>query len=159
MTAAVVPATRSPDETARLAADTMWANDAACQNLGIEILAVGPGTATLAMAVKDTMVNGHDTAHGGYIFALADTAFAYACNSYGLVTVAAHCSITFIRPGTRGARMIAEAREVSRSARSGIYDVRISIDGVAIAEFRGHSRTIGGSFIDGGPAAAETPTP
>lgn len=158
MTAPFVPE-RTPEATARVAADTMWASDAACRNLGIEILDVGPGTATLAMAVKDTMVNGHDTAHGGYIFALADTAFAYACNSYGLVTVAAHCSITFIRPGTRGARMIAEAREVSRSARSGIYDVRISIDGVAIAEFRGHSRTIGGSFIDGGPAAAETPTP
>lgn len=158
MTANVVAVTRTAEETARLAADTMWAGDAACQDLGIEILAVGPGTATLAMAVKDTMVNGHDTAHGGYIFALADTAFAYACNSYGLVTVAAQCSITFIRPGRRGGRLIAEAREVSRAGRNGIYDVRVSSDGVVIAEFRGHSRTIGGSFIDGGEAASEAPS-
>jgi len=148
-----VAALRSPEETARLAADTMWASDAASRGLGMEIVAVGPGTATLAMTVTETMTNGHETAHGGFIFSLADSAFAFACNSYGVVTVAAHCAITFIHPGRRGDRLVAEAREVSRSGRSGIYDVRVSAAGVTIAEFRGHSRTIGGSFIDEKPAA------
>lgn len=146
-----IPA-RSPEETARLAAKTMWSNDSASQALGMELVEVGPGTATLAMTVTETMTNGHETAHGGYIFTLADSAFAFACNSYGLVTVAAHCSVTFIRPGRRGDRLVAEAREVSRSGRSGIYDVRVSVSGVTIAEFRGHSRTIGDSFIDATPA-------
>ena len=147
----VAATARSPEETADLAARTMWASDSASRALGMELVAVGPGTATLAMTVTDTMTNGHDTAHGGYIFTLADSAFAFACNSYGLVTVAAHCSVTFIRPGRRGDRLVAEAREVSRSGRSGIYDVRVSVGGVAIAEFRGHSRTVGDSFIDTGP--------
>lgn len=149
-----IAALRSPEETARLAADTMWASDPASRGLGMELVAVGPGTATLAMTVTETMTNGHDTAHGGFIFSLADSAFAFACNSYGLVTVAAHCSITFIRPGRRGDRLVAEAREVSRSGRSGIYDVRIRVGDVTIAEFRGHCRTIGDSFIDPKPAVA-----
>ncbi len=136
-----------PQALARLAADTMWANDHAAQGLGIEILVIGPGTATLAMTVGPAMLNGHGIAHGGFVFALADTAFAYACNAYGDTTVAAHCTITFIRPGKAGARLVASAQEVSRSGRSGIYDVRVSVDDVVIAEFRGHSRTIGGSFL------------
>jgi acyl-CoA thioesterase len=148
-------AQRSPEETADLAARTMWASDSASRALGMELVAVGPGTATLAMTVTETMTNGHDTAHGGYIFTLADSAFAFACNSYGLVTVAAHCNVTFIRPGKRGDRLVAEAREVSRSGRSGIYDVRVSVDGVVIAEFRGHSRTVGDSFIDPAVKPAE----
>ncbi len=139
---------RTPQETARAAAEAMWRNDKASQGLGLEILDVGPGRATLAMTVTGAMTNGHDTAHGGFIFALADSAFAFACNSYGETTVAAHCSITFIRPGKRGERLVAAARELSRQGRSGIYDVQISVDGVAIAEFRGHSRTVGGSFIE-----------
>jgi acyl-CoA thioesterase len=129
--------------TAKRSADAMWAGDRASRDLDMEILDVGPGTATLAMTVSDAMVNGHDTAHGGFIFALADSAFAFACNSYGETTVAAHCSITFIRPGRRGDRLIAKAREVSRSGRSGIYDVQVSVEGETIAEFRGHSRSLG----------------
>jgi acyl-CoA thioesterase len=132
--------------TAQRAADVMWAADRASQGMGIEVLAVAPGTATLAMVVSDAMVNGHDTAHGGFIFALADSAFAYACNSYGTVTVAAQASISFIRPGRRGDRLVARAREVSRIGRSGIYDVSVSVGEQVIAEFRGHSRTISGSF-------------
>ena len=128
---------------AKRSADAMWAGDRASQGLGMEVLDVGPGTATLAMNVSDTMVNGHDTAHGGYIFTLADSAFAFACNSHGEATVAAHCSITFIRPGRRGDRLIAKAREVSRSGRSGIYDVQVSAEDEIIAEFRGHSRSLG----------------
>jgi acyl-CoA thioesterase len=114
----------------------------------MEILEVGPGAATLAMTVGEAMTNGHDTVHGGFIFALADSAFAFACNSYGDVAVAAHCSIAFIRPGRRGDRLVAKAREISRSGRSGIYDVQVSVDGAIIAEFRGHSRIVGGSFIN-----------
>ncbi len=146
---------RTAQETAELAARTMWAADKACQGLDIEILEVGPGTATLAMVVREDMTNGHDTAHGGFIFALADSAFAYACNSGGETTVAAQCSITFLRPGRRGERLIATAREVTRAGRSGVCDVEISVAGKVIAEFRGNSRTIGGSFIDAAPAAEQ----
>jgi acyl-CoA thioesterase len=126
----------------------MWATDNASQALGIEIVSVGPGAATLAMIVGAAMTNGHGAAHGGFLFALADSAFAFACNSYGETTVAAHCAITFIKPGRRGDRLAAIAREVSRSGRSGIYDVTVSCDGATIAEFRGHSRTVGASFLD-----------
>jgi acyl-CoA thioesterase len=149
-----VSAARDAAATARLAAETMWAGDNASRGLGMEIVDVGPGRATLAMTVTAAMTNGHDTAHGGFIFALADSAFAFACNAYGEVTVAAHCSITFIRPGRRGDRLVAEAREVSRAGRSGIYDVTVSAGGVTIAEFRGHSRTVGGSFIAAAPGTA-----
>jgi acyl-CoA thioesterase len=148
MSGPVHPHPGSAEDTALLAKDKMWSSDRASQGLGIEILSVGPGQATLAMTISETMVNGHDTAHGGFIFALADSAFAFACNSHGKTTVAAHCSITFIRPARRGDRLVATASEVSRSGRSGIYDIRVSIDEVPIAEFRGHSRTIGGTFID-----------
>ncbi|MDJ1158101.1 hydroxyphenylacetyl-CoA thioesterase PaaI [Chelatococcus sp. SYSU_G07232] len=158
MTAGIA-SVRSSEETARLAADTMWAGDNASRALGMEILGVGPGTATLAMTVTEAMTNGHGTAHGGFIFALADSAFAFACNSHGDVTVASHCDITFIRPGKRGDRLIATAREVSRAGRSGIYDVRVSADGVTIAEFRGMSRTVGGSFIEAVASAPESRTP
>ncbi|WP_332689059.1 hydroxyphenylacetyl-CoA thioesterase PaaI [Bosea sp. (in: a-proteobacteria)] len=149
MTAAMLAL--SPQETAQRAAQVMWASDKASQALGMEIVSTGPGEAVLAMTISPDMTNGHGTAHGGFIFALADSAFAFACNSYGETTVAAHCSISYVRPGKAGARLVATAREVSRSGRSGIYDVRVSSDGETIAEFRGHSRTIGGSFIE--PAA------
>ena len=138
----------SPEEIARRAAQVMWASDKASQRLGMEIVSTGPGEAVLAMTVSPDMTNGHGMAHGGFIFSLADSAFAFACNSYGETTVAAHCSISYVRPGKAGARLVAAAREVSRSGRSGIYDVRVSSDGKTIAEFRGHSRTIGGSFIE-----------
>lgn len=140
--------TSIPRDVAAAAAKAMWATDKACHGLGIEIVEVGPGFATLAMVVRDDMLNGHATAHGGYIFALADSAFAYACNSDGMTTVAQHCSITFVRPGRRGDRLVATAREVSKSGRSGIYDVTVSVEGRMIAEFRGLSRATGGSFLE-----------
>lgn len=144
-----VPSTsRTAQETADRAAAVMWANDSATRDQGIEIESVGPGRAVLAMTIGPDMTNGHDTAHGGFIFMLADSAFAYACNTYGEIAVAAQCSITYVRPGKRGDRLVATAREISRTGRSGIYDVSVARDGVTIAEFRGHSRTIGGSFID-----------
>jgi acyl-CoA thioesterase len=136
----------NPEETARLAASAMWASDRASQSLGMEVLEVGPSAATLALTAGEAMTNGHDIVHGGFIFALAYSAFA--CNSYGDVAVAAHCSIAFIRPGRRGDRLVAKAREISRSGRSGIYDVQVSVDGAIIAEFRGHPRIVGGSFLN-----------
>jgi acyl-CoA thioesterase len=139
----------SPDDLARACADAMWAEDDASQGLGMEIVDVGPGRATLSMTVQPHMVNGQRIAHGGFIFLLADSTFAFACNSRNERTVAAQCDITFIRPGKLGDRLTATAREVSRSGRSGIYDIHVTADDVVIAEFRGHSRTIGGTWLPG----------
>jgi acyl-CoA thioesterase len=135
------------DAVARASADAMWANDPASAGLGMMLLDVGPGYAMMTMEITAAMTNGHDTAHGGFVFALADSAFAFACNSHGDRAVAQHCQITYIRPGRRGDRLVASAHEVSRSGRSGIYDVQVSVDDEVIAEFRGHSRTIGGSWL------------
>jgi acyl-CoA thioesterase len=145
--AVTVKATLSPDTLARACADAMWQDDRASQGLGMEITAIGPGRATLTMTIQPHMVNGHGIAHGGFIFTLADSAFAFACNSHNERTVAAQGNITFIRPGKLGDRLIAEAREISRSGRSGIYDVRITAGESVIAEFRGHSRSIGGTLV------------
>lgn len=137
----------TPDELAHASAEAMWSTDTASRGLGMEIVDVAPGRATLTMTVSEAMLNGHEIAHGGFIFTLADSAFAFACNSYGERTVAAHCSISFIKSAARGDRLVATAREVSRSGRSGIYDVSVAVNGTVIAEFRGHSRTIGGSIV------------
>jgi acyl-CoA thioesterase len=142
-----VTATLSPDDLARACADAMWAGDDASQGLGMEIVDVGPGRATLTMTVQPHMVNGQRIAHGGFIFLLADSTFAFACNSRNERTVAAQCDITFIKPGKLGDRLVATAREISRSGRSGIYDIRVTAEDVVIAEFRGHSRTIGGTWL------------
>jgi acyl-CoA thioesterase len=99
------------------------------------------------MTVRPDMVNGQRIAHGGFIFTLADSAFAFACNTHNERVVAAQGNITFIRPGKLGDRLIAAAREVSRSGRSGIYDVRVTVEDTVIAEFRGHSRAFGGSWL------------
>jgi acyl-CoA thioesterase len=137
------------DDLARRCANTMWSDDRATSTLGIELLDVAAGTAVLAMFVTPAMVNGHGICHGGYIFLLADSAFAFACNTYDHRTVAQHCAITFARPAKLGERLIATARERMREARSGIYDVTITAsDGVVVAEFRGNSRTIAGRILD-----------
>jgi acyl-CoA thioesterase len=125
----------------------MWKDDDASQGLGMEILDVKAGQATLAMTVKPHMVNGHGIAHGGFIFLLADSTFAFACNSRNERAVAAQCNISFIKPGKLGDRLVATAKEISWTGRSGIYDVRVTVDGIAIAELRGHSRTVGGAWI------------
>src|SRR5260370_1871699 len=121
----------------------MWKEDDASQGLGMEIVEVKCGQATLAMTVQPHTVNGQRIAHGGFIFLLADSAFAFACNSHNVRAVAAQCDIAFIRPGKLGDRLVATAREISRSGRSGIYDVRVSVGDSVIAEVRRHSRTIG----------------
>jgi acyl-CoA thioesterase len=124
----------------------MWAADAASRSLGMELVDVGPGRARVSMVVRPDMVNGHDLCHGGVIASLADSAFALACNSHGPVTVAAGFSVDFTAPGRLGQTLYAEAREVSRRGRSGIYDVTVRAEdpdaGEVVAEFRGRSRTI-----------------
>ena len=142
-----VKATLSPEDLARACADAMWKEDDASSGLGMKIVEVGPGRATLSMTVQPHMVNGQRIAHGGFIFTLADSAFAFACNSHNQKSVAAPGDITFIRPGKLGDELVATAREISRSGRSGIYDVQVTVDGEVIAEFRGHSRTIGGTWL------------
>jgi acyl-CoA thioesterase len=142
-----VNATLSPDDLARACAEAMWKDDDASSGLGMEIVEVRAGEATLAMTIRPDMVNGQRIAHGGFIFTLADSAFAFACNSRNERAVAAHCQITFVRPGKLGDRLVAVAREVSRSGRSGIYDVRVSAGSEVIAEFRGHSRIVAGTWL------------
>jgi acyl-CoA thioesterase len=144
-----VKATLSPDDLARACADAMWQEDDASKGLGMEIVEVRPGQATMAMTVQPHMVNGQRIAHGGFIFLLADSTFAFACNSHNERAVAAQCNISFIKPGKLGDRLVATAREISRTGRSGIYDIRVTSHDTVIAEFRGHSRTIGGVWLPG----------
>jgi acyl-CoA thioesterase len=145
----------SPDEIARACADAMWKEDDASQGLGMRIVEVKAGYAQMTMTVAPHMVNGQRIAHGGFIFLLADSTFAFACNSRNDRAVAAQCDITFIRPGKLGDVLLATAREVSRSGRSGIYDVRVMSGDIVIAEFRGHSRTIGGTWLPAADAATK----
>lgn len=138
----------TPEEIAQKSADFLWADDIAAQEHGMRIDFVGPGAASLSMTLTRSMTNGHRVGHGGFIFLLADTAFAYACNSYNQRCVAQHCSITFLKPAREGSRLTATARETRRVDRSGVYDISVIDDaGAPIAEFRGHSRTVSGSFF------------
>lgn len=137
----------TPDEKAQASARTMWPDDRASHGLEIALEEVGPGRARVSMIVTERMTNGHGIAHGGFIFLLADTAFAYACNSHGERAVAAQCSIAFLKPGRLGDRLVATAREIATAGRSGICDVSVTAGGAVIAEFRGHSRRIGGSLL------------
>ncbi|WP_265518185.1 hydroxyphenylacetyl-CoA thioesterase PaaI [Nitratireductor luteus] len=138
----------SPQEIAEKSAAAMWARDDASKWLGATLDAVGPGTATLSMTVQEHHTNGHDICHGGFIFTLADSAFAFACNSYNQIVVAQQNSVTYVAPGRLGDRLTAEAREVARFGRSGIYDVSVTDqDGRLIAEFRGNSRQIAGQHF------------
>ncbi len=136
------------DELAQRCADVMWADDVASRQLGMTIEAVASGTATVSMTVRDDMTNGHGTAHGGFIFALADSAFAFACNSRNERTVAQACDIVFAAPARLGDRLVAGATERHRFGRNGIYDVRVTRGDDVVAEFRGRSRTIGGALVD-----------
>jgi acyl-CoA thioesterase len=130
-----------PNDSTRAARDAvraLYARDLAAQALGIEILDVASGAVRVAMLVRPDMLNGHGTCHGGMLFSLADTAFAFACNSYGEAMVAAGASIEFIAAAARGDRLIASASETSRSARHGIYDVAVTkASGELVAHFRG----------------------
>ncbi|MFI6082771.1 hydroxyphenylacetyl-CoA thioesterase PaaI [Streptomyces sp. NPDC051217] len=119
-----------------------FAADPTARSLGIALVETGPGRATLRMSVRADMVNGHGTAHGGYLFLLADSAFACACNSHGPVTVAAGADIDFVRPAHEGDVLTATARERTRLGRGGIYDVTVTRGDDVLAEFRGRSRAL-----------------
>ncbi len=141
-------AAEDPDDLARRSAAAMLGADTASREAGVRLTDVGPGRAAATMTVTAAMTNGHGIAHGAYVFLLADTTFAVACNSYGLRTVAAGCDITYLSPAEVGDELVADAREVARSGRSGLYDVSVRrADGTAVAEMRGRSRTVGGSLV------------
>ena len=139
----------TPEEIARKSAEAMWARDDASKWLGMSLDAVGPGTAATSFTVEKHHTNGHDICHGGYIFTLADSAFAFACNSHNRLAVAQHNTITFVAPGRLGDRLTAVAKEIALFGRSGICDVRVSDqDGRLIAEFRGASRVVDGKHFE-----------
>ena len=139
----------TPLQRAKKSAEIMWERDKASKGIGIKLERISPGEADLSLLVESKHLNGHDICHGGFIFTLADSAFAFACNSYNQAAVAQNNMITFIAPAQKGDKLLAKAREISRSGRSGIYDVSVfSQDEKKIAEFRGHSRTIGGQNFE-----------
>ena len=137
------------DEKATRSAEVMWANDSASKSLGLVFKSVSPGRAVFALTVEERHTNGHNICHGGYIFTLADTAFAFACNSYNQVAVAQQNSITFVAPGQLGDTLTATAIEVNRAARSGVYDATVvNQNGDTIALFRGNSRALNKTLFD-----------
>jgi acyl-CoA thioesterase len=138
--------------------DAMWVDDRASQMLGMQVLAVGPGTSTLAMTVRADMVNGHDLCHGGLVATLADSAFAYACNAHNEVTVASGFDINLLAAARRGDVLTARAVEVRKAGRTGVYDVTVSNQrGEAVAVFRGRSHTFKGKHLVSTCALAPAP--
>ncbi len=142
------PPPLTPLERARRAADAMWAGDRASQALGMRLVEVAPGRAVLEMTVREDMVNGHAIGHGGLTFSLADSAFAFACNSYNRSTVAHVCEIRFTAPTRLGDVLVAEAVERSREGRDGVYDVTVRSGDTVVAEFVGRSKEIRGTLFD-----------
>ena len=134
---------------AQKVADAMFARDRASQALGMRIAHVGPGHAELTMKVRADMVNGHAICHGGLVFTLADSAFAFACNSYNFNTVANGCTIEFLAPAREGDELTAVAQERAQVGRNGVYDVEVrNQEGVTIAHFRGKSTRIKGEVLE-----------
>jgi acyl-CoA thioesterase len=130
---------------AELAGKTMFERDPASQALGMQLAAIGPGHARMTMMVRQDMLNGHQICHGGYIFMLADSAFAFACNSHNQATVGAGCNIEFLAPGRLGDVLTAEAVEQTLAGKTGVYDVKVSNqEGRTLALLRGKSHRIGG---------------
>ncbi len=139
----------SPSERARRAVRTLYDGDQATKALGMELLEATPGGARVSMRVRTDMVNGHRICHGGLIFALADSAFAFACNSHGDNTVAAAATIDFLASAHLGDELTASARELWRSGRSGLYEVDVTNQqGKRVALFRGRSQRITGKLIE-----------
>jgi acyl-CoA thioesterase len=135
----------SPQQIAEATRDAMWRGDRASRSLGIEVLAVGPGSATLAMTVREDMLNGHDICHGGFVTTLADSAFAFACNAYNELTVASGFDVNLVAAARRGDRLTAVAGEVSKAGRTGVYDIAVTNQrGETVAAFRGRSYTMKG---------------
>lgn len=136
------------EDLARRCAAAMLADDHASRGLGMDVVEVGPGHALVRMSIREDMANGHAIGHGGFTFALADSAFAFACNTYDRRTVAAGCDINFVSAVRVGDVLEADAHERYRNGRNGIYDVTVRRDGEVVAEFRGRSREIGGSLLE-----------
>lgn len=137
-----------PQQLAEACATALWAEDTASQQLGIRLEQIGPGKASLSMEITGQMVNGHGTAHGGFVFMLADSAFAFACNSIDQRSVGQQAAITYIAPAFAGDRLTATAQEISRQGRGGVCDVSVTNQhGAQIALFRGHSRTVKGKLL------------
>jgi acyl-CoA thioesterase len=133
---------------AQRVADRMLTNDTATRSLGMHILSVGPGRAELTMRIRPDMLNGHGTCHGGFIFALADSAFAFACNTHNYVTVASGCSIDYVRPALAGDLLTATAEERALAGRSGVYDIQVVNErGETVALFRGRSHRKQGHVV------------
>jgi acyl-CoA thioesterase len=144
----VIAADGEPQRIAEACAAAMWADDHASRGLGMRIVEIGPGEARLAMEILPSMANGHGMCHGGFVFTLADSAFAFACNSRNQKMVAQQGAISFIAPAKVGDTLTARAREVHLRGRGGIYDVTVTNqDGELIAEFRGHCRAIQGTLL------------
>lgn len=147
-----------PQRVAQLCAQAMLSRDEASRSLGMRLQEVRPGFARLLMSVRADMLNGHGMCHGGIMFSLADSAFAVACNTHNAVTVAAAASIDFVASARLRDELVAEAREIWRSKRSGIYEVIVSNQrGEPLALFRGRSHCIGGSILAELPPSAEVP--
>lgn len=143
-----------PQQIAEATRDAMWAGDRASQSLGMHVVAIGPGSATLTMRVREDMLNGHDSCHGGLITTLADSAFAFACNSYNEITVAAGFEVNLLAASHLGDVLTAVASEVSKSGRTGVYDIDVTNQrGERIAVFRGRSHTMKGK-----PLVADLPS-
>jgi len=142
------PNTQTPQQLAQNSADAMYQRDQASRNLGMEITQVSPGKATVTMPVSSIMIQGHGSCHGGYLFTLADSAFAFACNSYNKATVASGCSIDYMLGAREGDLLTANAVEQSRGNRTGVYDITITNqDGHVVALFRGKSYQVRGEVI------------
>lgn len=136
---------RSPQDLADFVRDGILLNDRASKAMGMQVLAVGPGSATISMQVRDDMLNGHDICHGGFIATLADSTFAFACNSYNELTVASGFSVDFLAPGRLDDVLTARGREVSKAGRTGVYDVEVTNQREErVAVFRGRSYTLKG---------------
>jgi len=145
MDQATSPPPRTPQQLAEHVRDGMFANDRASKALGMRIVEVGPGRSVVEMTVLDSMVNGHDLCHGGLIATLADSAFAFACNSYNELTVASGFAIDLLAPGKLGDVLTAHCTEVSKSGRTGVYDAVVTNQrGERVAVFRGRSHTMKG---------------
>jgi acyl-CoA thioesterase len=138
-----------PQALAELAGKAMFERDPASQKLGMTLDEIRPGYARMSMRVRDDMLNGHSTCHGGYIFMLADSAFAFACNSHNFVTVGAGCTIDYLAPGREGDLLTAEATEQALTGKTGVYDIVVTNqEGRKVALFRGKSHRVSGHVVE-----------
>ncbi len=146
----------TPQEVAEATRDAMFRNDRASRMLGITVTAIGPGTATATMTVREGMLNGHDICHGGLITTLADSAFAFACNAYNEVTVASGFDVNLITAARQGDVLTATAHEVSKAGRTGVYDINVlNQRDEPVAAFRGRSYSIKGKAVIEGLAVGK----